>query len=213
MLDAGNITDTGITDVDEEQRTNVLGVSGEEAWKRRAVVCSGMPGQVCVEEQPVKGMDLAEKLLKKMGWKEGEGLGRNKQGIATPLEVKKTAAAAGVVVLAPLPAPPPEAGQPTRIVALKNIALPSDFSDELDEKIGEKCSEFGTVVDLVFFVVTEPGFPAEDALQAFVKFETEAAAVRLVLHFVNNLFGGRRVTARFFSEYKYDKAELAPLRS
>lgn len=26
-----------------------------------------------------------QKLLEKMGWKEGEGLGRNRQGMATPL--------------------------------------------------------------------------------------------------------------------------------
>jgi hypothetical protein len=45
----------------------------------------------------VKGMSLAEKLLNKMGWKAGEGLGRNKQGISTPLVAQKVGRAAGAV--------------------------------------------------------------------------------------------------------------------
>jgi splicing factor 45 len=43
-------------------------------------------------------MGLAQKLLEKMGWREGQGLGRNRQGMATPLVAQKTAAHAGVVV-------------------------------------------------------------------------------------------------------------------
>jgi hypothetical protein len=43
-----------------------------------------------------KGMGLAQKLLEKMGWREGQGLGRNRQGMATPLVAQKTAAHAGV---------------------------------------------------------------------------------------------------------------------
>lgn len=42
-----------------------------------------------------KGMGLAQKLLEKMGWREGQGLGRNRQGMATPLVAQKTAAHAG----------------------------------------------------------------------------------------------------------------------
>lgn len=45
-----------------------------------------------------KGMSLAQKLLMKMGWREGEGLGRERQGISTPLVMQKTNARAGVVV-------------------------------------------------------------------------------------------------------------------
>jgi hypothetical protein len=51
-------------------------------------------------------MGLAEKLLKKMGWREGEGLGRNKQGISTPLMAQKRGDRAGIIVNAPeLPRP------------------------------------------------------------------------------------------------------------
>ena len=47
-----------------------------------------------------KGMVLAEKLLKKFGWKEGQGLGKERQGIATPLIAQKTDKHSAVIVKA-----------------------------------------------------------------------------------------------------------------
>lgn len=46
-----------------------------------------------------KGMGLAQKLLEKMGWREGQGLGRHRQGMATPLVAQKTAAHAGELAI------------------------------------------------------------------------------------------------------------------
>ncbi len=66
---------------------------------------AGMAGAAAGAEGP-KGMSLAEKMLKKMGWREGEGLGKHKQGIATPLVAQKVAAGAGVIVAASEMAPP-----------------------------------------------------------------------------------------------------------
>ena len=48
------------------------------------------------------------KLLQRMGWKEGEGLGKNRQGIATPIVHQKTDKRAGIIVAAePLTKPRP----------------------------------------------------------------------------------------------------------
>lgn len=41
---------------------------------------------------------FAQKMLEKMGWKHGEGLGREKQGILAPLVARKTDKRSGVIV-------------------------------------------------------------------------------------------------------------------
>ena len=53
--------------------------------------------QPAEEPKTEKGMTLAQKMMEKMGWKSGEGLGKNKQGLAAPLTVQKTNAAHGRV--------------------------------------------------------------------------------------------------------------------
>lgn len=43
-------------------------------------------------------MSVAVKLMKSMGWTEGEGLGKERQGIAAPIILQKTDARTGVIV-------------------------------------------------------------------------------------------------------------------
>eukprot|EP00971_Amphidinium_carterae_P142045 2813382-Amphidinium_carterae.1 len=50
------------------------------------------------EPAPPKEDDFATKMMKKMGWKEGQGLGKESQGMTTPLIMQKTGAAQGQVV-------------------------------------------------------------------------------------------------------------------
>jgi splicing factor 45 len=38
------------------------------------------------------------KLMQSMGWSEGEGLGRERQGMATPIILQKTDKQAGIIV-------------------------------------------------------------------------------------------------------------------
>ncbi|KAJ6869711.1 DNA-damage-repair/toleration protein DRT111 [Populus alba x Populus x berolinensis] len=43
-------------------------------------------------------MTAAQRMMAKMGWKEGQGLGKQEQGIMTLLMAKKTDRRAGVIV-------------------------------------------------------------------------------------------------------------------
>ena len=45
-----------------------------------------------------KGMSMAMRMMKKMGWQEGKGLGKNQDGIDAPLVVKKDGRDTGRII-------------------------------------------------------------------------------------------------------------------
>lgn len=127
-----------------EQRVD-LRVSGEEAWKRRAMLstardtsftaraCSSSPPKgsdgFCASKQ--SSMTAAQRMMARMGWKEGQGLGKQEQGITVPLIARKTDKRAGVIVNVAQSAAVYEkksavkgvsiSGMPTRVVLLRNM--------------------------------------------------------------------------------------------
>jgi splicing factor 45 len=42
--------------------------------------------------------DFGTRIMKKYGWKDGQGLGKESQGISAPLLAKKTSGHAGVII-------------------------------------------------------------------------------------------------------------------
>ena len=46
------------------------------------------------------GLTAAERMMMKMGWKAGQGLGKQEQGITAPLMARKTDKRGGVIVMA-----------------------------------------------------------------------------------------------------------------
>lgn len=131
---------------EEQSRASSLNISGEEAWKRRAAMSGAGGGTPQRASSPPHGdaggfsipgssssglglgaggqMTAAQRMMAKMGWKEGQGLGKQEQGITAPLVARKTDRRAGVIVDESSSRRPRSVnfeGQPTRVVLLRNM--------------------------------------------------------------------------------------------
>ncbi|XP_010460845.1 PREDICTED: DNA-damage-repair/toleration protein DRT111, chloroplastic-like [Camelina sativa] len=214
-----------------------LNISGEEAWKRRAAMSGGgkrrssspPPGNVdgfSIGKSETSGlgvgaggqMTAAQRMMAKMGWKQGQGLGKSEQGITTPLMAKKTDRRAGVIVNASEHKSVEKKvksvninGEPTRVLLLRNMVGPGEVDDELEDEVGGECGKYGTVTRVLIFEITEKDFPVHEAVRIFVQFSRPEETTKALVDLDGRYFGGRTVRATFYDEEKFSKNELAPV--
>ncbi|XP_075486887.1 LOW QUALITY PROTEIN: DNA-damage-repair/toleration protein 111 [Primulina tabacum] len=222
----------------DRDRERDLNISGEEAWRRRAAMSGAARGAPRSPSPPASGnstaegfsigksesgglglgaegkMTAAQRMMAKMGWKEGQGLGKQEQGITTPLVAKKTDKRAGVIVNASESSKKVMSvnfkGTPTRVVLLRNMVGPGEVDDDLEGEVAEECAKFGIVTRVLIFEITEPNFPSEEAVRIFIQFEKADQATKALIELEGRFFGGRTVRATFYDEERFDKNELAP---
>lgn len=171
-----------------------------------------------------KTNSFASKMMKKMGWKEGEGLGKDGKGIAAPLIAQKTDhAAARIVQGAPIvpklntlkPNPPAKPtmvfarpGNPTRVLFLTNLVGKGDVDDDLEEEIREEASKYGSVEKVRIFEAADA--PDNEAVRIFVCFKELAESKHAHQKFNGRFFGGRTVQARYYDVNRFQKDDLKP---
>lgn len=221
---------------ERQREKESLNISGEEAWRRRQAM-GGMAPPPRSPSPPAGGgdgfrivgsetgglgigaggqMSAAQRMMAKMGWKQGQGLGKQEQGITTPLMARKTDKRAGVIVNA---SEKPEKkvksgnlnGQPTRVLLLRNMVGPGEVDDELEVEVGEECAKYGKVTRVLIFEITEHDFPSDEAVRIFVQFEKAEQTTKALIDLDGRFFGGRVVKAGFYEEERFNKNELAPL--
>lgn len=184
-----------------------LNESAAEAIARRLRM-SGKPVPAAAPTPQNKGGgSYGARLLGQMGWKEGQGLGKSEQGIATPLIMEKTGKAKGVIVPS---ASTTLLAKATRVIMLENMVGPGEVDDDLQPEVAEECSKYGKVTKCLIFEVPGGQVPDDQAVRIFVEFDRVESARKGLLGLNNRFFGGRTVRASFYDEGKFARFDLAP---
>ncbi|CAE7206180.1 msrA2 [Symbiodinium sp. CCMP2592] len=141
-------------DYDEFCRRRMRQKAEEEMEKRRQEAAAR---QQASKAPQAKEEDFATKMMKKMGWKDGAGLGKEGQGMVNPLVMQKTDQKTGRIVegvkreATAAPVGQPEAKQakaspklpPTRVLLLTNMVGAGDVDEDLQEETAEEASKYG----------------------------------------------------------------------
>jgi len=174
----------------------------QELKQRGGATFNGVPGM----------SPIAEKLMKKMGWKgKGHGLGRQEQGITAPLIAQKSGAGAqGIIIHADSnkPAATVEA-LPSTVVVLRNMVGPGEVDDMLCGETARECMKYGNVLACeVWEAAPASNLPPEEAVRLFVKFEKVEQAHQALVDLDGRFFAGRNVKADYYARDKFEKAEF-----
>ena len=152
---------------------------------------------------------FGEKMLYKQGWKgEGFGLGKEGQGIATPLigSEASTVLSQGVSKTLGTISQAPLRSESSRIILLRNMVLRGQADESLASETKTECSDFGRVLQCIVREEKDRSQCADDeAVRVFIQFESTTAAekARNALHL--RCFAGRHVQASFYSEAAFSE--------
>nr|CAD7453899.1 unnamed protein product [Timema tahoe] len=172
---------------------------------------------------------LAAKIMAKYGFREGQGLGKKEQGIASALQVEKTSKRGGRIIRENDVMPPPAISSPgamsqvqpskpeptiteimkspSKVVLLRNMVGPGEVDEDLEPEVKDECNtKYGDVIKVIIF--EQPNVPHEEAVRIFVEFKRIESAIKAVVDLNGRFFGGRQVKAGFYSWEKLNNLQL-----
>lgn len=175
------------------------------------------------------GGSVAAKIMSKMGYKVGQGLGRDEQGISSPLAVEKSGSNSGRI----LPVPPKLVEsqktntssdlqvatvdkmaellrESSKVLLLQNMVGPGEVDEDLEAETKEECKKYGDVVKCLIYEIPNKRVPDEEAVRIFIEFRQVESAIKAAKDLNGRYFGGRIVKASFYSVDKFNRYELGP---
>ncbi|CAG9473800.1 unnamed protein product [Plasmodium vivax] len=214
-------------------RTKLSDPSNDDYKKKNKEVPNDTSEEVAA---PVK-KDFATRMMEKMGWKKGEGLGKDKQGITAPLILQKVDKRSGVIVQAPDILKKHKSGDgqednnddgnsfsksnanlahsnhalsnsTSRIIRLSNLVTKDEVDDTLKEEIEEEASKFGNLLNIN--IAIDKNLTDAHAVKIFCEYESNDQAQNALNTFKGRTFAGRKVEAIFATEEEYLSHGKAP---
>jgi splicing factor 45 len=181
------------------------------------------------------GASAAARIMAKYGYKEGQGLGKKEQGMATALQVEKTSHRIGRIIhekdepkgillgsgnslLGTSLVQYGDADDiteseneeimkpPSRVILLNNMVGPGEVDDELEPEVKEECQKYGEVLGVTVFQM--PDVDSDEAIRIFVEFEKVDSASKALTDLHGRFFGGRQVKATYYDYDKFNNLEL-----
>lgn len=163
------------------------------------------------------GLSIAEQMMKKMGWTEGRGLGKEGQGILNPLEHKKLnkgkGPASGVII--DVNSKPGSLlshrrkVESSKVILLRNMVGPGEVDEDLESETAEECTKYGPVVRCKIYEEKNPMVPSDKSVRIFVQFTTLDSALKAINSLHGRFFAKRQVEAIFFDEERWEHGDLA----
>lgn len=165
------------------------------------------------------GSSVAAKIMAKYGFKEGQGLGKQEQGMSMALQVEKTSKRGGRIIHEKEIMPPPQLEfeqepsiteimkTPSKVILLRNMVGPGEVDDDLEPEVKDECnSKYGEVGSVIIHELPEQ--VPEEAVRIFVEFRRIESAIKAVVDLNGRFFGGRMVRASFYDTEKFDNLQL-----
>ncbi|KAG0915128.1 hypothetical protein G6F29_002966 [Rhizopus arrhizus] len=201
-----------------------LNETAEDAYQRRLRLSQQQskpteaPHSKLDDERLASAQDIARKVLAKYGWQEGQGLGRDGEGIKEALQVKPIGNGSGVIINKSAQVPIEHEKKDvikekaSKTILLTNMVGPGEVDDMLQEETAEECSKYGKVERCLIFEVPRGQVPEHKAVRIFVKFSDVESAKRAIQDLNGRFFGGRSVSASYYDTKRFDKLDLAPTK-